>query len=130
MKASTDEPAATAPIPLDRYAATPPYRVNGTSRRRKTKVIKGDARSIKLPGSSVDLVVTSPPYWNKRDYGVKNQIGQEETPQAYVGAIMECLAEWGRVLRPTGSVFLNVGDTFHKRSLAWHSGPPGGCGDR
>ena len=88
-----------------------------TSDRRTTQIIKGDARSIKLPDGSVDLVVTSPPYWQKRDYGVSNQIGQEGTPQGYVDSIMSCLTEWSRLLRPTGSVFLNVGDTFHKRSL-------------
>ncbi len=81
------------------------------------EALPGDARKIDLPDDSVDLVVTSPPYWQKRDYGVANQIGQEETPAGYVEAMMDCLAEWRRVLRPSGSVFLNVGDSFHKRSL-------------
>lgn len=81
-------------------------------------VLRSDARAIPLPAKTVDLVVTSPPYWQKRDYDVKDQIGQEDTPQGYVDNIMKCLTEWGRVLRPTGSVFLNVGDTFHKKSLA------------
>lgn len=83
----------------------------------QTEVITGDARSTGLDDDSVDLVVTSPPYWQKRDYGHSDQIGQESTPQAYVAAIMECLHEWRRVLRPTGSIFLNVGDTYSKRSL-------------
>jgi DNA modification methylase len=117
MKASSDEPAAAATIPFAESTITSPYRVNGTSLRRFTKVLTGDAREIDLPDSSVDLVVTSPPYWQKRDYGVADQIGQERTPQQYVDAIKACLTEWGRVLRPTGSVFLNVGDTFHKKSL-------------
>ncbi|MFI1906583.1 DNA-methyltransferase [Streptomyces microflavus] len=78
----------------------------------------GDARKISLGDDSVDLVVTSPPYYRKRDYGVDGQIGQENSPQAYVDAMMDCLKEWRRVLRPTGSVFLNVGDTYVKRSLA------------
>jgi DNA modification methylase len=77
----------------------------------------GDARATGLPDDSVDLIVTSPPYWSKRDYGHSDQIGLEPTPGAYVNAILECLQEWKRVLRPHGSVFLNVGDTYHNKSL-------------
>ncbi|MFI6686282.1 DNA methyltransferase [Streptomyces sp. NPDC050485] len=83
----------------------------------KSEVVTGDARTTGLEANSVDLIVTSPPYWQKRDYGHSDQIGQESTPQAYVAAIMDCLHEWKRVLRPSGSIFLNVGDTYHKRSL-------------
>jgi DNA modification methylase len=82
-----------------------------------TRVVTGDARDTGLANDSVDLIVTSPPYWQKRDYGHPNQIGQESTPQAYVDSMMDCLDEWKRVLRPTGSVFLNVGDTYYNRSL-------------
>ncbi|MGQ3549255.1 DNA-methyltransferase [Streptomyces rochei] len=89
--------------------------IPGTPQRR---VIKGDARSIPLEDNTVDLVVTSPPYWQKRDYGVAGQIGQERKPADYVTAMMDCLNEWRRVLRPSGSVFLNVGDTWKNQSLA------------
>jgi DNA modification methylase len=81
-------------------------------------ILEGDARDIPLPEASVDLVVTSPPYWKKRDYKLTGQIGQEATADAYVEAVLDCLREWRRVLRPTGSVFLNIGDTYHRRSLA------------
>lgn len=88
----------------------------------EVKLVQGDARHLPpnepFLDDSVDLVVTSPPYWQKRDYGVDDQIGQEATPQEFTGAIVDCLKEWRRVLRPTGSVFLNIGDTFHKRQLA------------
>lgn len=83
------------------------------------QIIKGDARHLDgIEDRSVDLVVTSPPYWRKRDYGVENQIGQENTAEAYVASVITALKEWRRVLRPTGSVFLNIGDTYYKRSLA------------
>lgn len=82
-----------------------------------SKVVTGDARNTGLADNSVDVIVTSPPYWQKRDYGHEDQIGLEPTPQAYVKSMMECLDEWKRVLRSTGSVFLNVGDTYYNRSL-------------
>jgi DNA modification methylase len=79
--------------------------------------ICGDARRLAIPDQSVDIIVTSPPYWQKRDYQVAGQIGQERTPELYVEAMAEALREWRRVLRPTGAVFLNVGDTYHKHTL-------------
>lgn len=82
------------------------------------QLVAGDARRLPLSDRSVDLVICSPPYWRKRDYGDCRQIGQEATPDLYVNALMEALTEWRRVLRPTGSVFLNIGDTYWNRSLA------------
>ncbi|MYW46351.1 site-specific DNA-methyltransferase [Streptomyces sp. SID161] len=80
--------------------------------------VVADARHLPLSDATVDLVVTSPPYWRKRDYGVDGQLGQETTPAGFVAAIVDCLTEWRRVLTPTGSVFLNVGDGYHRRALA------------
>lgn len=79
----------------------------------------GDARNLpeQILPNSVDLIVTSPPYWRKRDYGLKGQIGQEKTSEDYVAALISALGEWRRVLRPTGSVFLNIGDTYWQKSL-------------
>lgn len=84
----------------------------------QTRRYQADARSLPLASESVDLIVTSPPYWRKRDYRFKNQIGQERTAEEFVFALTEALSEWSRVLRPTGSVFLNIGDTYTGRSLA------------
>ena len=100
-------------IPIDQVVAP-------TSRSQKPYrlVHRGDARRLlKVRDHDVDLVVTSPPYWRKRDYGFENQIGQEKTPDEYVASIMNAMAEWRRVLRPSGSVFLNIGDTYWQRSL-------------
>ena len=82
------------------------------------KIHRGDARHLTfLRENSVDLVVTSPPYWRKRDYKVAGQIGQEKTSGEYVSAIMAAMDDWRRVLRPSGSVFLNIGDTYWQKSL-------------
>lgn len=86
-------------------------------REPTTSMIQGDARNIPLVDNSVDLVITSPPYWKKRDYGVAGQIGQEKTAEQYVSSIIGALAEWRRLLRRTGSVFLNIGDTYWNKSL-------------
>jgi DNA modification methylase len=80
--------------------------------------IRADARAIPLPDGCIDLVVTSPPYWQKRDYGFSEQIGLEETPDEFVGHLIDALREWRRLLAPHGSVFLNIGDSYSGRSLA------------
>lgn len=83
-----------------------------------TKKLFGDARSVPLPAGGADVVITSPPYWLKRDYGVDKQIGQERTADEFVGNLVECMEDWKRVLPSWGSVFINIGDTYHKGSLA------------
>jgi DNA modification methylase len=72
-----------------------------------------DARDLSfLSGSSVDLVVTSPPYWKRRDYKHSQQLGQEATPEVYVEALIAILKGWMRLLRPHASIFINLGDTY------------------
>lgn len=81
------------------------------------EALSADARSLQLADESVDVIITSPPYWRKRKYGVPGELGQEATPEAYVDAIMACFNLWKRQLRKSGSVFLNVGDTYWRNSL-------------
>ena len=66
----------------------------------------------RLPDCSVDCCVTSPPYFGLRDYGVDGQIGLEETPQAYIDRLTEVFMEVYRVLKPTGTLWLNIGDSY------------------
>lgn len=60
----------------------------------------------------MDCVITSPPYWGLRDYGVEGQIGLEKHPQEYISKMVRIFGEVKKVLKPTGSVWLNVGDTY------------------
>ena len=77
------------------------------------RTYQADARDLSfLAGNSIDLVVTSPPYWQRRDYGHDQQLGQEVSPEAYTAALVQTLNGWRRVLRPHASVFLNLGDTY------------------
>ena len=84
----------------------------------RSDIHEGDARDLSfLPEKSIDLIVTSPPYWLRRDYGHAEQLGQESTPEAYIEALIDILNGWSHVLRPHASVFLNLGDSYHKSFL-------------
>jgi DNA modification methylase len=87
----------------------------------RNTILAGDAltRLKDLPTASIDCVITSPPYFQLRDYGVGGQIGHEPQVHGWVGALRDVFYELARVLKPTGSVWLNVGDTY---SSHVHSG--------
>lgn len=81
-------------------------------------IMRGDARHLPLADASVDLIVTSPPYYALRSYTdggehYDGQIGSEATPQEYVAALLECTREWMRVLKPEGSLWVNLGDKYN-----------------
>lgn len=66
----------------------------------------------RLPDNSVHCIVTSPPYWGLRDYGVAGQLGLEETPKKYVSRMVKVFRECRRVLREDGTLWLNLGDSY------------------
>ena len=78
------------------------------------RFLHGDATSVcqQLPTDCVDTVVTSPPYYRQRDYGSKQQIGQEISPAAYVERIVELFQELQRVVKPTGAAWVVMGDKY------------------
>ena len=80
----------------------------------RSMVICGDAaQALKLlPEKSVQTVVTSPPYWSLRDYGVAEQIGRDDNLRGYVKSIVCTFEQIWRVLRDDGTVWLNVGDSY------------------
>jgi len=65
-----------------------------------------------LDDESVQCVVTSPPYWGLRDYGVEGQLGLESTPEEYVEKMVAVFREVRRVLRADGTLWLNMGDCY------------------
>lgn len=75
----------------------------------------GDAyRLIKrIPDNRINCIVTSPPYWGLRDYGVDGQIGLEQSPELYVRKLVLLFREMRRTLTTDGSVWLNIGDSFY-----------------
>ncbi len=75
-------------------------------------LIRGDARRIPLADKSVHCVVTSPPYFGLRDYGVTGQIGLEPSPAEFVAALVGVFREVWRVLRDDGVAFVNLGDSY------------------
>ena len=74
----------------------------------------GDARTVlaQMPAGSADCIVTSPPYWGKRDYGVTGQYGQEGTPAGYVDTMRDVFRQARRVLADDGTCWLNLGDSY------------------
>lgn len=80
-------------------------------------ILQGDARALPLPDESVDLVVTSPPYFALRSYQddgehYEGQVGSESGPQAFLESLWAATREMVRVLKPEGSIFVNLGDKY------------------
>jgi len=77
-------------------------------------IIEGDALKVikKLPDESIDCVITSPPYWQLRDYGFNGQWGLEKTYMQYLENMFLLMDEIYRVLKPEGTVWVNLGDSY------------------
>lgn len=66
-----------------------------------------------MPDESIDMAITSPPYWGLRDYGTgPDQLGLEPTPEMYIKHLAEIFNEAKRVLKKEGTLWLNIGDTY------------------
>jgi DNA modification methylase len=82
----------------------------------RNKILAGDAllRLRDLDAGSVDCVVTSPPYWKMRDYSTSGQYGLEATPEEFIDNLVKVFREVRRVIKPQGTLWLNLGDTYIK----------------
>ena len=85
------------------------------------EIMHGDVREEikKIKSNSVDCIVTSPPYWRLRDYGDNRQLGLEETPAEFIQNLCNIFDECYRVLKDTGTLFVNLGDSYsHSNSVS------------
>jgi len=82
-------------------------------------VLVGDVveRLKDIPAKSINVIVTSPPYWGQRDYGIGGQIGNEKTPEEYINKMLDVADELKRVLADEGAYFLNIGDKYVDKNL-------------
>ncbi len=78
-----------------------------------SSVLIGDCHEVLGGLESAQCVVTSPPYWGLRDYGVDGQLGLEATPDEYVAKMVDVFREVRRVLRKDGTLWLNLGDSYN-----------------
>lgn len=83
--------------------------------------IHGDTRKMikEIPDNTFQCVVTSPPYWGVRDYGIEQQIGAEPNLNDYIADLVEIFSEVRRVLRPDGTFWLNIGNTYTSGGRKW-----------
>jgi DNA modification methylase len=87
-------------------------------------ILIGDCRTVlkQFPSECIDCVITSPPYWKMREYDMEgvhaeSPIGNEDAPADFVKHLSCAFAEVMRVLKPTGSLWLNIGDKYHNKNL-------------
>jgi site-specific DNA-methyltransferase (adenine-specific) len=85
-----------------------------------SEVLEGEAEETlaRLPANSFAACVTSPPYWHKRDYGHRDQLGRERTPEQYVERLARTLAQVHRVLKDDGTLWINIDDSYRYGELA------------
>ena len=81
----------------------------------------GDARQLlsQMPDGHFDCIVTSPPYWGLRDYGVAGQIGAENTVDEYIADLVRLFREARRTLSDDGTLWLNIGDSYTSGGRTW-----------
>ncbi|MGB9113409.1 MAG: site-specific DNA-methyltransferase [Acidimicrobiales bacterium] len=93
--------------------------------RRKTGslLVCGDAAEVleALPDGCIQTVVTSPPYWSLRDYGIRGQIGQEASVEEFIKSLTRIFDQVWRVLRDDGTLWLNIGDSFTSGGRTWRA---------
>jgi len=91
----------------------------GKNRKEPFKILQGDCREqlSNLAANSIDCCITSPPYWSLRDYGKNDQVGLEDTPEKYIKEMVKVFKAVHRVLKPSGSLWINIGDSYISKDM-------------
>ena len=86
-------------------------------------IIQGDSLAVLsgIPDDCVQTVVTSPPYWGLRDYGIDGQIGLEGSVEAFISHLADVFEQVRRVLRHDGCLWLNIGDSYTSGNRGWRA---------
>lgn len=92
----------------------------------RCELLVGDARQLllQMPDGHFDCIVTSPPYWGLRDYGVLGQIGAEPTVDDYIADLVRLFREARRTLADDGTLWLNIGDSYTSGGRTWRDADP------
>lgn len=87
------------------------------------QIITGDVREQlpRIPDETFNCCITSPPYWGMRDYGIENQIGAEAIINDYISALVNLFREVRRTLKPDGTLWLNIGNTYTSGGRKWRA---------
>jgi len=88
------------------------------------QIIHGDWIEVAkgLSADCVHTIITSPPYWGQRNYGVDGQLGLEKTPEEHIEKLVTGFRELRRILRDDGILWLNYGDKYASKSASIHGG--------
>lgn len=89
--------------------------------RNRCEIVVGDARRVlgNMPDQHFDCVVTSPPYWGLRNYGIDGQIGAESKVDDYIADLVRLFKEVRRTLNDEGTLWLNIGDSYTSGGRTW-----------
>lgn len=98
-----------------------PPDANPSVLQANSQILSGDCLEVlrSLPSDHVNTCVTSPPYWGLRDYGIQGQIGAEPSIDSFIRNLVLVFREVRRVLRPDGTLWLNIGDSFTSGGRTW-----------
>jgi site-specific DNA-methyltransferase (cytosine-N4-specific) len=114
---------APTPHPFDLIEHGPDADYGAVAAGERSALVRGDSAAVlaSLPPGCVQTVVTSPPYWSLRDYGIDGQIGLEDSVDEYIKGLQRIFDQVYRVLHDDGTLWLNIGDSYTSGGRTWRA---------